>query len=416
MIDKIIQKAKTHKSIIENFSYLSALQVFNMILPLITYPYLISVLGKETYGLVIFAQAIIGYLLILVNFGFNISATREISIHRDNQVKLNEIISSILIIKGILFFCSLIILSVLMYILPQAHGVKILFYLSMYLCLYEWIFPVWYFQGIEKMKYITFITLISRLIFLALIFLLIQSSEDYLFLPIINGIGAIIAGILSLYIVFFKHKIQFHFQSVRILFKYFKGSTPIFISNVSIGLYVSTNKVLIGTFLGMGEVAYYDLAEKVVSILKIPQVILGQVLFPKISKDQNIVFVKKIFKTSIIVNSLLFICTIFFSKPIVLFLGGDEMLPVIPVLVILGITVPIIGVSNIFGVQLLIPFGFYKDFTRVILLSGVFYCLQVLLLWLSFGFTLYSISIVTVVTEIFVTAYMFYLCKKNRLW
>ncbi len=289
-------------------------------------------------------------------------------------------------------------------------------YLSMYLCLYEWIFPVWYFQGIEKMKYITFITLISRLTFLALIFLLIESSEDYLFLPIINGIGAIISGILSLYIVFFKHKIQFHFQSVKILFKYFKGSMPIFISNVSIGVYVSTNKVLIGAFLGMGEVAYYDLAEKVVSILKIPQVILGQVLFPKISKDQNIVFVKKIFKTSIIVNFLLFICTVFFSEPIVLFLGGDEMLPVIPVLVILGITVPIVGVSNIFGVQLLIPFGFYKDFTRVILLSGVFYCLQVLLLWLSFGFTLYSISIVTVVTEIFVAAYMFYLCKKNRLW
>lgn len=71
--------------LIRNFSYLSLLQVFNLILPLIVYPYLIRVLGKETYGLVVFAQSLVFYLVILVGFGFNISATKEVSIHRNDS-------------------------------------------------------------------------------------------------------------------------------------------------------------------------------------------------------------------------------------------------------------------------------------------------------------------------------------------
>jgi len=75
-----------------------------MLIPLLTYPYLIRVLGKETYGLVVFVQAIVAYMVILVGFGFNISATREISIHRENKEKLNEIVSSVLIVKSLFFF------------------------------------------------------------------------------------------------------------------------------------------------------------------------------------------------------------------------------------------------------------------------------------------------------------------------
>ena len=78
--NSLITKIRSNKVLVQNFSYLSALQIFNLLIPLITYPYLIRVVGKETYGLVVFAQAIIGYLVILTDFGFNISATREVSV------------------------------------------------------------------------------------------------------------------------------------------------------------------------------------------------------------------------------------------------------------------------------------------------------------------------------------------------
>jgi len=387
-----------------------------MLLPLITYPYLIRVLGKETYGLVVFAQAIVGYLLILVGFGFNISATKEVSIHRDNKEKLSEIVSSVLIIKSIFLILSFLILVVLLWFVPQAKGYEALFYLSMWMCLYDVLFPQWYFQGIERMKYITYITLVSRLIFLGLIFVFIHSPEDYLFMPIISGIGAVTAGLVSLYIVLAVHKIKLIRQPVSVLKYYLLDSVPIFVSNVSIKIYVSTNKVIIGAFLGMAEVAYYDLGEKITSLLKVPQALLSQTLFPKINKDKNIQFVKKAFKISVILNVILFAGTVLFSKIIVTLLGGEQMIPAIWVLNILVLSVPVIAMSNIFGIQLLIPFGYSKKFSQIIITSGLIYLLQLFIVWPIWGINIYSISVITVTTEFFVTGTMFFFCKKYKLW
>lgn len=266
------------------------------------------------------------------------------------------------------------------------------------------------------MKYITYITLISRLFFVGMIFILIKSPSDYLLIPIINGIGALIAGTLSLFIILNKHKINFKFQTTERIRYYFKDSIPIFISNLSIRLYVSTNKVIIGTFLGMNEVAYFDLGEKITSILKIPQSILSQTLFPKINKDKNISFIKKVFKISVVFNFLLFIGIIIFSKYIVLILAGKEMFPAIWVINILALSVPIIATSNIFGVQLLIPFGRSKLFSQIIISSGIVYLFQLLLVLLVWSINIYSLSIITVTTEIIVSSTMFYFCKKNKLW
>jgi len=416
MIKHLKSKAAQHKTIIQNFSYLSAIQIFNLFIPLITYPYLIRVLGKETYGLIVFAQAIIGYLFILVSFGFNISATKEVSIHRDDKETLSKIVSSVLQIKVGLLVLTFIILLILLYSIPQANAYKMLFVLTMWICLYDVIFPAWYFQGIERMKFITYLTLISRIIFLGLIFVFIKERSDYLWVPVINGIGALVAGIISLGIIFKNHGLKFIIQPYVVLKAYFVDSIPIFMSNLSVQLYVSTNKVIIGAFLGMADVAYYDLGDKITSILKMPLSLFGQSLFPKINKDKNIAFVKKAFKYSVIFNIFLFVLALFFSRYIVLLLGGNQMIKAIWVVNILALNAPLVAMSNIFGIQLLIPFGYTKKFSQIIIVSGVFYFLQFLIVWSLFGVNIYNISALTVTTEIFVTSLMFYFCKKYKLW
>jgi len=410
------EKIIRHKVLVQNFSYLSIIQIINLPLSIITYPYLIRVLGKDTYGIVIFAQAVVVYLVVLVGFGFNISATHEVSVYRDNKEKLNEIVSSVLIIKSVLFFVALLILCCLLIFIPRARGYELLFIISMWPCLYDVIFPSWYFQGIERMKYITYITLISRVIFLALIFIFVRKPEDYLLVPAIYGLGYIIAGIISLYIVFSKHKIKFNSQDFKTLKLYFYDSVPIFVSNLSTSLYATTSKVFVGAFLGMGEVAYYDLAEKVTALMKIPQSMLNLSLFPKISKEKNIDFVKQMFKISMIINILLFIVVILSSKYIILLLGGKEMLPAQVIVNILALTVPVIAISNVFGIQVLIPFGHNKTFSNVIVTSGFVYFLMLFFLWFTLGFSVIGISTVTLITEIFTSVYMFHFCKKYQIW
>ena len=86
---------KRHAVLFENFTYISILQIFVLVSPLITYPYLVRVLGKELYGWVITAQIIASYCSILVDFGFKRVSARHVAVFRDNKEKLSEIISTI---------------------------------------------------------------------------------------------------------------------------------------------------------------------------------------------------------------------------------------------------------------------------------------------------------------------------------
>lgn len=405
-----------NKTLVENFSYLSLLQIFNLILPLLSYPYLIRVLGVSIYGKIIFAQAIISYFVVFVGFGFNLSATKEVSIYRDDKSKLSEIVSSVLIIKTLIFCVSLVVLLPILFFLKEASENKPLYLATLWMCIYEIAFPSFYFQGIEKMKYSSVISLVVRSIFVILIFVFIHSKSDYMYVPILNLLGAFLVGVSSMYILFYSHKLRFYLPEVKVLKMYFNGSVPVFLSNVSSQIYVNSNKVLIGLFLGMNEVSYYDMGEKILNILRIPQGILSQVVFPKISHDRNIVFIKKIFKYSLILNGVLFVLLFVFSDFIIVTIGGQQMLPSKWVVIILGLTLPIVAISNVFGILVLIPFGFNKLFLRIIVFSGVIFVIQFLTLWVTNWITIHSLCFITVTTEGFVSFLMYYYCLKNNLW
>jgi len=412
----IKQKITHHRTLIENFSFLSVLQLFNVLLPLIVYPYLIRVLGADLYGLIVYAQAIIGYFVILVNFGFNDSATKEISICRENKQKLNEIVSSVLILKGILFILSMIALSILILFIPGIRDQKVLFYLTMWMCFYEFAFPIWYFQGIEKMKYITIVNLISRFSFLVLIFFFVRHSDDYLNIPILNGIGALIAGSISLYIVFHKQKIRFSFQPIQILLFYARNSLHYFASSISIQVYLKMNKVIVGSFLGMQELAYYDLGDKILGLLKMPVSILSQTLFPRMSKEYNSSFLKKIYSRVTIAYIILIILFEIFASQIAVIVGGIEMLPSVVVIRILILSLIPLVVSNAMGVQSILALGFKKDFSKVVAISALLYFCIFLLLWGTNFINLYSISLIQLVIEIYMLIHFYLICRKHKIF
>nr|WP_319512549.1 oligosaccharide flippase family protein [uncultured Draconibacterium sp.] len=373
MLEKVKKALYNHKVLVQNFSYLSALQVFNLLIPLITYPYLIRVLGKDNYGLIVFAQTVINYLLVIVNFGFNISATKEVSIHRNNSKKLSEIVSSVYLIKSILFILCLITLSIVLYIIPEVKGPKILYFLVMWICLYDLIFPIWYFQGIEKMQYITILTLTSRVTFLIFIFILVKSQSQFLRVPIINGIGAIIAGTISLYIVFIKHKVKFILVPISTLSKYFKESFVLFSTNVIMTFKDKTNILLIGTFIGTGAVAEFDLAVKIKDLLFIPINLLNQALYPKISKERNMKFMLKVLKLAFLGIVAITIILFPFVDKIVLLLGGNELINSAHLTRIILISVPIIVISFTLATNCINALGYYKLRFKSMLITTCLY-------------------------------------------
>ena len=411
-MDKLKELLIRYKVLVSNFSYLAVLQMITLLVPIITLPHLFGVLGDTTWGVVVFAQSVVLYLGILVSFGFNISATKDISIHREDTSKISEIVSSVFVIKGVLFIVSLLIITVLIYTIPFFKNYKLLFLLSMWFCLYEFIFPIWYFQGLEKMKYITLINLVSRFIFLILIFVLIREESDYILVPVINGIGSVFSGLIAMIIIFKKDKVTFFIPKISILRYYFKESSPIFLSNFS-QLYIKMNKIIIGAFIGLDQVAYYDVAEKITNLMKVPISLISQTVFPKIVKDKNLSFIKKILKINLGIQAVLLLIVIPTAPFIVKLISGKDIPLATTALIILSLTVIPVVINNTMAVQTLLAFGFKKYFARSIIGSGIVYGIFILNMYIFDIWYLYGICIAVLISEIATSILSFYYIKKN---
>jgi PST family polysaccharide transporter len=373
LIDRIFNTLKRNRTILENFSYLGIFQALNLLIPIISYPYLIRVLEKDIYGLIVLCQGIISYLVVIVNFGFNISGTKEISIHRNNKNKLNEIVSTLFAIKFVLLILSTVILSILIHFIPQLKSEKTLLFLCMWMCFYEFIFPVWYYQGIEQMKYITFFTLASRLTFLVFIFILIKGKEDYLILPIINGVGAIIAGLLSLYIIFIKHKIKLILVSSKKIKLYLYEGFVLFLTNAVTVFKDKTNILFVGSFIGTGAVAEFDLAIKIKDLLLTPITLLNQAVYPKISKEKNMRFMTRILKGLFISATIMAIIVFPFVDEIILLLAGEELMNASRLIKVMIISVPITTISFTIATNCINALGYYGLRLKSMVFTTLFY-------------------------------------------
>ena len=218
------------------------------------------------------------------------------------------------------------------------------------------------------------------------------------------------AGVVSFSLLYKKYKLQLIRVPLKTIIEYIKSSYHLFISNVSIQIYVNANKIIIGHFLGMREVTYYDLAEKITNMGKVPQSMINQVLYPKIALEKNKAFLKKVLKGTILMNVVLYLIVFLFSHQIVTYFGGNET-----VLRILFLTVPIIGISNVLMILTLLPFGYNKSFTRIVFLSAFFYLLIVLILYGFNSISLYTLTATNVVVESLVSIIAYIYVRRKRI-
>ncbi|AEM70406.1 polysaccharide biosynthesis protein [Allomuricauda ruestringensis DSM 13258] len=404
-----------NKKIIENFSYLSLLQILNMALPLLVFPYLIRVLGKDVYGLVIYAQAIVGYFVVLVNFGFNIIGTKEVSINRDRKNKLNKILSSIFIIKGGLFLFSCLTLLGLTFFLQEFKQYSLLLILTLWMCFNEFIFPVYYFQGIEKMKYITLLTLISRVTLVLFVFVLVNNKDDYLMVPIINGIGVLISGIISQSILY-KDGIRYSWQPFYILKHYVLKSFVMALAYASNTLKANFSIVAVKLLFSLKDVAYFDLALKISRLGSTFLELIGVAIFPKMSREKNKRFLRKVMLLCGVL-SLIFVLVIqLFSTTIVEIVGGEEMSNATDVLRIIVLFVPFQILGALLGRNGLIVHGYDKHVLYSMGLSSLLFLALLMGSYMLLGsLSLLFVGGIFVVSFVFDTAYRYFMCKKFEI-
>ena len=411
------QQILNNKIIIQNFSYLSLFQVFTLVIPLITYPYLIKVVGLELYGVVIFAQTIVSYISLVINFGFNISGPRDVAIYKNDHDLLSKYVSSIYIIKlGIWLICFLLYM-ILINSLQFFKEYRIVYFFAYFITFNDLLFPIWFFQGIEKMKYITYINLFVRSLFVIAIFVFIKKSVDFIYIPLLNGIGALVSGSIALYIVFKKEGVVFTRVSKQMLWSQLKDGFSLFISTISIQLYLNVNKLIIGRFLGMSEVTIYDLAQKIILVLKIPIGMFSQAIFPKISRERSIKFINKMMFFAVSVIIIMYLFLYFSSNWIVLTLMHRKMPLAVSVIRILGFSIIFVALNTFLGSNRLIPFGLNKKFMTATIYNSIVYFLLIGFLFAFHLINIYTISYTYVSVEVFAFILLLYINKRlNLLW
>jgi polysaccharide transporter, PST family len=284
LLDKLVPR-KERKIVWENFLSLSTLQAINLLLPVLFLPYLIRIIGPEKFGLIAFAQACMQYFIILTDYGFSLSATREIALARERPDKVKEIFSAVLATKMVLAVASFIILLAILRFVPRFKHDHLVYIYSFGTVIGSTLFPLWYFQGTERMKYIAGLNVLGGLFFAAGIFMFVDGPSDYLLIPAFYSVVSMATGIAGLYIAFHRFNITFSFQRYGSIKQQLKAGWNIFSSSVAINAYTSTRIFAVGLLTTNTLTGYYSIAERIAGIIQtFPLLSFSQALFPRLTK------------------------------------------------------------------------------------------------------------------------------------
>ena len=373
--DQLIENDEK-KRLVSNIFSLGFLQATTYILPLLTVPYLVRVLGPEYFGLLAFATATISYFALLTDYGFNLSATRQISIHRSNVDKLSEIFSAVIILKIILMVISFILMSLVVLSFDKFSEHWEVFLITYGLVLGQTIFPVWLFQGMESMKHITFFNIIAKGFFAACIFIFVHEQNDYLLVPLFTSMGFILVGIWSFYLAKSKFNVVFSWQSTSVLKHQLVEGWYVFISTIAISLYTISTTFILGLFTNNMVVGYYSAADKIVHAVKGIYVPVSRAIYPVISikvsknKSDTIKFLRKF---ALMAGAGMFAISAIqyhLADLIVKIIMGDQYEPSILLLKIMAFLPFLVALSNIFGIQTMLNLGFQKSFSVLVFIGA----------------------------------------------
>lgn len=412
MANKLKTGINNNKKFFSNIGHLTILQFFIVLAPLLTYPYLIRVLGASLWGEIILCQSIISYFSLLISFGFDVSSTKNIAVNINNKDKIVQIVSSTIILKSILLVLSIILFIILVENITFLQSRKYLYYYAFTTCIGEWLFPIWYYQGTERIKTITLINVISRTIFLILIFILIKNPSDYLYVPLLTGLGSIIGGGAGLWMMISRYKIKIRPQKFDVIKNNFKDSFYPFLSKLVISFKDKFSTFIIAKQFGTNEVALFDLGMKLMGLFSLSTSIINQAAYPKFSRDLNTRFYKKIMIS-------LFIITIVMSLIIHLSLGeiintliDESMFQEKTTVHILLISPLFFCIGNSLGMMLNGFKKFREIFIGMILTTLFYLALLILCQWFYAGYHLKSMAIITLATYIFEAIYRYIVIKK----
>src|SRR5690554_3724711 len=358
-----IKKSKDGRTLVANFGYLSLLQIAGYIFPLITMPYLARVIGVDGFGKIAFASAVVVWFQTVADWGFNYTATRDVAKNRDDKDKVSEIFSNVLWARCLLTIASFLLLILAIFIIPIFRENYAVILVTFLLVPGHIMFPDWFFQAMERMKYITILNLLSKLLFTIAVFVFIKNKSDFILQPLFTTLGYIVSGLISMYVILYKWQIKIKRPELKSILNTIKGSTDVFINNIVPNLYNSFSVMLLGFFGGPVSNGLLDAGSKFVGISQQFMSIISRTFFPFLSRriDKHNLYSKLNIYIAFIVSVLLFIL----APLIIKIFFTDEFYNSITVLRIMSISIIFLALSSVYGTNYMIIQGYEKQLRNI---------------------------------------------------
>ncbi|HAH9645202.1 TPA: O141 family O-antigen flippase, partial [Escherichia coli] len=246
-----------------NLVYLTFAQAISYIFPLLTLPYLSHKLDPSDFGMLGVCQAIVQYFIIVTDYGFNITTTKEISINRNNKKKISKIFSTTLLAKIFLLFVSAIGLIISGWAVKSISGYELLLICCFVGVIGNTFYPLWLFQGTETMKIPVIMSSGAKLLLLLSIFIFVKDRADLNIAALLLNSGNFFAGILGLIYIKTRKLVFWYRPTLQEVYIVLLEGWPVFISTVAISFYTTFNTVLLSYKVSSAEVGFYNAADKI---------------------------------------------------------------------------------------------------------------------------------------------------------
>lgn len=372
-------RIKENSQVLKNMTWLSVLQVANYLIPLLIIPYIVRVLGVELFGKVSYAQNVVSYFTLIVNFGFEYSATRRIAIWKHDKDRMNLVFWSVMRQKTILLFVSFVCLLILYLCFPRIHNDINLYAIIFMLNVGVVLFPTWFFQGIEDMGKMAVFNVLIKTLGLLLTVAFVHSASEYLLYPLFTSAAYVICGVVAMIYVLKHYGIAYVRTRKAIRFLVFKEGFPVFLNNLFVSLYTTANMTILGFFVSDVVIGYYSGAHKIImAVLMFTSTPINMALYPNISrkfavsKEQGIAYLKNVAKIVILFSTIVSILVYICAPLLVRLILGVEFVSSIDMLRIFSVLPFLVTMASLFTVQGLYGIGLQKYAPWVGCSIGVF--------------------------------------------
>ncbi|UGS23642.1 oligosaccharide flippase family protein [Flavobacterium channae] len=412
IFNKILFHPQFHKLSIYGFG-----QLFNLVTPLLVVPYIVSVCGEENFGKTAVGMAIAFFLIVFIDFGSDIIGVREVSVNRDNPEVLNKIFTTTYAVKGIILLIVLTFATFIFFTFPYFKSEKIMFTLGLSVLIGQFLNPTWFLQGVENVKWITLVNIISKGIYLLGIFFTIKKETDYIYVNLWWGLGMIFSNFLILIWIIKKHRFSFLMVNKEEVFKHIRNDFSMFSSQIFVSLQLYAPVVLISYFGNNLMAGQYRIVEQIIVIFKTYIFLFFNYVFPRVCYLIETDF-KRGLKNWIIYNGVNFVFVLIsmalfhlFSYEIVAYFNPTNRY-VLSNLLEVAVFIPLILAISVPLKQLILALNYKKFYVR---LTSIMVAINLLaIVFLLPLFKVYGVFYSLIATDLMVIIFYIYQLKKNN--